>query len=317
LVQISVNLAHGIGPTGQDAGMVEQPFRGSVAIAAGVVTAAELRGPRFQRLFPDVYVPATDGPIDLVTRSRAAHLLVEHRGGALGGYSAAALLGADCAPPGTPAEVIVAGAQRRHPGLRPHRGAIVSADLRRVKGCLLTSPERTAWDMLRRQPLVEAVVALDALAGLKCPDDERVTWDGLRRRREHEPGGRGCRQLEQMLALADPRAESAMETRLRMLLVQAGLPVPEVQFELVDEWGFVVARFDLAYPEHLLAIEYDGRGHVRREYSFDDRWRDGTTGDHGWHTMRFGYDDVMLTHRRTARLVRNRLERTHQARRAS
>ena len=33
-------------------------FRGSVAVAAGLVTAARLRGPSFQRLFPDVYAPA-------------------------------------------------------------------------------------------------------------------------------------------------------------------------------------------------------------------------------------------------------------------
>jgi very-short-patch-repair endonuclease len=98
--------------------------------------------------------------------------------------------------------------------------------------------------------------------------------------------------------------------------VQAGLPALEVQFELIDEWGFVVARFDLAYPQHLLAIEYDGRGHTRREYSFDDRWRDGTTGDHGWHTMRFGYHDVMLSRRRTVQLVRNRLMRAGETRRA-
>jgi very-short-patch-repair endonuclease len=158
-------------------------------------------------------------------------------------------------------------------------------------------------------------VALDSLAGLKLADDQRVTWDGLRRRRDREPGSRGCRKLEPVLGLSDPRAESAMETRLRTLLVLAGLPTPEVQFELVDEWGFVVARFDLAYPEELLAVEYDGRGHTRREYSFDDRRRDGTTGDHGWHTMRFGYDDVMLSRRRTVELVRNQLTQRSRHRR--
>jgi very-short-patch-repair endonuclease len=109
------------------------------------------------------------------------------------------------------------------------------------------------------------------------------------------------------LALADPRAESPMESRLRLLLVRAGLPPPVVQHEMVDEYGFVVARFDLAYPEAMLAIEYDGRGHRRREYSSDDRWRDGTTADAGWHTMPFGYDDVMVTKPRTVQLVRNQL----------
>jgi hypothetical protein len=51
-------------------------------------------------------------------RSRAAYLLVRDRGGAIAGCSAAALLGADCAPRGAPAEVVLPGAARRHPGQR-------------------------------------------------------------------------------------------------------------------------------------------------------------------------------------------------------
>jgi hypothetical protein len=90
-----------------------------------------------------------------------------------------------------------------------------------------------------------------------------------------------------------------------------------VQYELVDEYGYVVARFDLAYPELRLAIEYDGRDHLRREFDFDDRWRDGTTADDGWHTMRFGYDDVMITRARTVQLVRNQLATRATPRRAT
>jgi very-short-patch-repair endonuclease len=100
-----------------------------------------------------------------------------------------------------------------------------------------------------------------------------------------------------------------METRLRLLLVLAGLPPPAVQYELHDAFGLVIARFDLAYPEARLAIEYDGLGHARRAFTNDDRWRDGTTGDHGWHTMRFGHDDVERTTARTVALVRNMRDR--------
>jgi len=71
-------------------------FRGSLAVAAGLVTPDRLRGPRFQRMLPDVYARECDEP-DLVLRSLAAYRLVEGRG-VLSGYSAAALLDADCAP---------------------------------------------------------------------------------------------------------------------------------------------------------------------------------------------------------------------------
>jgi hypothetical protein len=85
--------------------MFHEPFRGSDAVAAGALTRGALRGPRFQRLFHDVYVAAGVEP-DLALRSRAAHLLLAGRG-VLGGWSAAELLGASCAAPDAPAEVIV------------------------------------------------------------------------------------------------------------------------------------------------------------------------------------------------------------------
>lgn len=97
-------------------------FRGSLACAAGLVTRARLRGPRFVRVFPDVYVQTGEHPPGLELRSQAAYRLVEGRG-VLSSYSAAVLLGADCAHnPDAPAEVTVpGGGQRVHPGLQVHR----------------------------------------------------------------------------------------------------------------------------------------------------------------------------------------------------
>src|SRR5690349_24827211 len=81
------------------------PFRGSEAVARGLLTRALLRGPRFRRLFPDVYVPADLEP-DLALRARAAGLLVAGCG-AVAGYAAAELWGASCAPSDEPAHVLL------------------------------------------------------------------------------------------------------------------------------------------------------------------------------------------------------------------
>src|SRR4051794_41619504 len=75
---------------------LEGPFRGSAAVAAGILTRDRLYGPRFRRLLPDVYAPAAAEP-NLLLRSRAAALYVGTRG-VLVGYSAAEVLGASCAP---------------------------------------------------------------------------------------------------------------------------------------------------------------------------------------------------------------------------
>ena len=71
--------------------MLDGPFRGAEAVSAGLVTRRVLRGPRYRRLFPDVYAPASLAS-DLALRSRAAYLWAGGQG-ILGGYSAAELLG--------------------------------------------------------------------------------------------------------------------------------------------------------------------------------------------------------------------------------
>ncbi|WP_222263215.1 endonuclease domain-containing protein [Modestobacter marinus] len=62
------------------------------------------------------------------------------------------------------------------------------------------------------------------------------------------------------MALADGRAESPPESRLRVLLTMAGLPpVPQWSVRRAD--GVFIARVDLAYPAVRLAVEYDGAWH--------------------------------------------------------
>ena len=75
-----------------------------------------------------------------------------------------------------------------------------------------------------------------------------------------------------------------METRLRMLIVLAGIPEPEVNREIRGVGGRGVRRYDLSWPGVRMIVEYDGRHHVevieqweadleRREAIDDDEWR--------------------------------------------
>jgi Protein of unknown function (DUF559) len=266
--------------------VLDGPFRGTEALAAGLLTRHQLYGTRFRRIFPDVYAPAGPEP-SFETRSRAAFLLVRDRGGVLGGYSAACVLGAPCAPPHASAEVIVPIRVFAYRGLRVRSDELAAEDVVEVNGCRVTTAARTAWDVARRLPLVEAVVAVDALArrGSFAPAD-LLEW------RAKQPGARGCRRLDRVVALADPRAESPPESQLRVELILAGLPAPEVQYRIVDEHGFVLARADLAYPEAKLAIEYDGRTHLDPVQTERDRQRDTELAGHGWETLRLGSDQL-------------------------
>jgi hypothetical protein len=205
-------------------GVLDGPFRGSDTVAHGLLTKNHLRGPRYTRLFPDIYLSARADPPDLVERSRAAYLLVKGHG-VLGGFSAAALLGADCARGRVPAEVIVERDIRRHPGLLVRRGRVTGPDLWGAQYCCVTSPMRTAWDLARRLDLVEAVVAVDALARVSGSGVSPFEPAELLLRRLAEPGARGCRRLDRVVALADPPRRVA-DGDTAAAAARAGRPAP-------------------------------------------------------------------------------------------
>ncbi|GAA5151614.1 hypothetical protein GCM10023321_18960 [Pseudonocardia eucalypti] len=246
-----------------------------------------MRGSAYHRVWPDVYLPAAV-VLDLEARSRAAYLWARRWGGVLGGYSACALLGADCPPRDAPAEIVVTTSHLRAPrGIRLRQDDLAAHECREVRGVEVTTPLRTAYDLARRGSLEDAVVAVDELAGRFhfAPEELLVMA-------ERHAGARGCRRLPEVVELAEPRAESVMETRLRLVLVLAGLPRPVVQHRVRDRSGRLVATEDLAYPEHRIALEYEGHEHFTPERSARDAYRYTRLQDLGWRVYRYSRRDV-------------------------
>jgi very-short-patch-repair endonuclease len=274
---------------------LSQPFRGSDAIAAGLVTPKVLRGPRFRRLLTGIYIRA-DVEITLEVRSRAAHLLVDGRG-ALGGFSAAELLGATCGSLDAPAEIVVPhGLMVPRPGLLVRHDELAPDEVTEAEGCTVTSPLRTAYDLARRLPLVEAVVAVDALAYVQ----KIVPADVLLLARRHL-GSRGSAQLPDVVVLSNALAESPMETRIRLALHFAGLPPPVLQHPVGPY------RLDMAYPELMVAVEYDGRDHLDPDRALRDLNRATYLGRCGWVVLRFRASVVLGRPWWIASTVRDRL----------
>ncbi|HET7466983.1 MAG TPA: DUF559 domain-containing protein, partial [Candidatus Dormibacteraeota bacterium] len=123
---------------------------------------------------------------------------------------------------------------------------------------------------------------------------------------ESHPGFRGIGVLRRALELADHRAESPMETRLRLLFIVAGLPRPSLQVSLYDGRGLFLARPDLYYPIHRLAIEYDGATH-RHNLAADNR-RQNRLLEAGYRLLRFTAADVLTTPAATVEIVRRALD---------
>jgi hypothetical protein len=110
---------------------------------------------------------------------------------------------------------------------------------------------------------------------------------------ERHRGARGTGGLAEAVDLADARAGSPMETRLRLLIVGAGLPRPEVQWAVQDEAARTAVWLDLAYPEHMIGIEYDGGVHTRTDAVLRDIGRHTSLLDQGWRVYRYTKLDVL------------------------
>jgi len=80
-------------------------FLGTEAVGAGAVSAQQLRGKRYTRLFRDAYIPA-GYRITHALRCEAAALVVPDAA-VLTGRSAAAILGLDLTRPGDPVEWLI------------------------------------------------------------------------------------------------------------------------------------------------------------------------------------------------------------------
>lgn len=103
----------------------------------------------------------------------------------------------------------------------------------------------------------------------------------------------------------EPKAESPMETRLRMRLVVAGLPRPLAQVPIYGSGDQFAGRPDLYYPDQRLGLEYDGGTH-RLTLAHDNR-RQNALLNAGVRLLRFTAGDIWDASNRLATTVRREL----------
>lgn len=262
-----------------------RPFTRAEARAAGLTDKA-LESAAWRQLFRNVWVYA-DVPDSRELRLAAARLVLpEH--GVLCGLTAAWVHGVDVRREDD-LDVHVGFAKgrrvRQQAGLSVCQESLDESDWLVVDGVRVTTPVRTAFDCLRWLHRVEGVVVADALthAELTSLDELRRYFAGKRRLRNLRIG-------EALLDVVEPKSESPMETRTRLVLVWAGLPRPEAQWEIYTPNGVFVARADLAYPEHKIAVEYDGAWHWKQRRA-DDRRRAAMRAL-GWEVHVYDADDI-------------------------
>lgn len=251
------------------------------------------------RVLHGIYLPSH--LLHIVEARAAAVALTLPEGAAVCRGTAAWLYGIDTRGPGRHTELpdleCITPAGRatppRRPGVLAFQGAIPSGDIRVVAGVPCTSPTRTALDLARWRPRFIGLAALDAFAHRRLTTVAELT-DAAGRLR----GQRFAARARDLVALCEPGAESAGESWLRLRLVDAGLPRPQVQIPLHRPDGSVEFRLDCGYEEARVAIEYDGEAfHARTidQVRRDDRRRARVTDHHAWTVVGVTSESVLAS----------------------
>ncbi len=254
---------------------VRRPFTRADAVRAGVDPRI-LRTSRFRRIFRGVYV---DGEVPESPWLRTAAALALHPPTAFASHTSAARA-YGLPVPTHPLEHVTVLAQehrRFRPEIRNH-ATCRPVRVVRHRGIRVSHPYRMFVELASILSLVDLVVVGDAMLKVFDIPAARLVEECAASTDQHAGAA------HRAACYVRDGVDSPMETRLRMLLVLAGLPEPQVNHELRDEQGRLLRRLDLSYPELRLVVEYDGRQHAespqqwetdleRREELDDGHWK--------------------------------------------
>lgn len=279
-----------------------RPFTRAQARRAGIPDR-KLRLRRYRRIFRTVLV-RSDVPDSPWLIAQAALLLVP--GPAWASHATAGRVHGFPLPalPGEHVSVPEAGQRRRTDGVTCHLAPLTSHVVE-VEGVLVSSAHQAFVELAGQLPLVDLVVVGDHLVRWGRTTPERLV--AFCAESDHRHAGAAARAA----AYVRRRVDSPMETRLRMLLVLAGLPEPEVNLVLAGETGILGRKYDLSYPAIKVIVEYDGRHHIEREEQWEsDLGRREEIDDAEWRilvvTARGIHRDPEETVMRVWRLLRRR-----------
>jgi hypothetical protein len=267
---------------------------------------ARVQAGRWETVDDGVYRIA-GAPMDWETRLLAG-VLAARPGAAASHLAAARLWGIAGYSRAMPELSIPRGRRYRRPDVRSHE----STDLDRCRivernGVPVTDADRTVLDLGR-------YVGVSRLT--RSVEDARrrglVTWSSLisvlaRHARKGRHGTRRLRAVILQNAHREEITDADMELLVLGLLVEAGLPEPELHHRVHDGTRFV-AEVDLAYPQWKVAIECDGGVHLQEQVRDADLEKQNDLILLGWTVLRFGFNRTRARPEQVVREVRAAIE---------
>jgi len=184
----------------------------------------------------------------------------------------------------------------RRRGIAGHRLKIREGDLVEIDGLRLTSVARTWVDLGSVLPIDDLVVAGDAIVSEHArlfgpPRVARVPLAELRGFVDGANGIHGVRKARLALDLLRVGVDSPPESKLRLMLDDAGLPEFTPNCRVDDVLNRPVWT-DLGCRRFRTCIEYDGLHHLTPEQQALDAYRDQRVTDAGWRQVKINSVDM-------------------------
>ncbi|MGU3646473.1 endonuclease domain-containing protein [Microbacterium sp. C23T] len=186
----------------------------------------------------------------------------------------------------------------RHDGVLGHqvKQGTVMVVHHATHGVPLTSPAFT-WVMLAAvvRDHYDLVAVADGVVREQMFPEDPPPLGTLEQLESAVRSGRrvGIRALREALPRVRTRSASRMETRCRLILIDAGLTEPLLNHAVFDSTRGFIGVVDLAYPELRIAIEYEGEHHLRDPGQWaKDIARYEALANAGWFVIRVTKNDV-------------------------
>ena len=229
--------------------------------------------------------------LELHTRAATA-LLIAGQDAVLSRHTAALLHGYSAADQ-APINVLVPYSRRldRLPWLAVHHGVYSDNDITETSGLRVLKPGVVIAELLCWASRSTALACTDqALSAL--PSEKRTKFieriaEKIRER--HDP--RGTKRARFLLDLATGLPESPAESWLLLRLVDAGFPLPVLQYAVTNLDGHVIYRLDFGWPEFKVGLEYDGY-EAHADHQRRDALRDADLARRGWLIVRAEAKDL-------------------------
>ncbi|HEU4349715.1 MAG TPA: type IV toxin-antitoxin system AbiEi family antitoxin domain-containing protein [Actinoplanes sp.] len=179
--------------------------------------------------------------------------------------------------------------RRREPDLVVHQLVLPRAQTGWIDGIPVSSPLRTVADNLLRINRYAGVSLLDSALNLGVlAEDDLVALPALLH------GRRGAVAARTWLREADGRAQSPLETRVRLRCVDGGVRPDHLQHEIRGSGGGLLGIADFAWTRARVLGEADGRGpHGSVAAVYADRKRQNRLTNAGWRILRFTWADTL------------------------